>query len=71
MEKYFMSIGYRSAGARAGSSFNNERRYSARNVSSGESKLARNAGIKDATNADNPSITTATNVTTGSYGLKP
>ena len=40
-------------------------RYSDRNASSGEIKLARSAGINDAANADNPSVTTATNVTTG------
>jgi hypothetical protein len=46
-------------------------RYSARNASSGEIKLARNAGINDAAKADNPSVTTATNVTTGLYGFRP
>ena len=41
------------------------RLYSARNASSGEIKLVRNAGIKDAAKADSPSVTTATNVTMG------
>jgi hypothetical protein len=45
--------------------------YSARNASSGSTRLARNAGIKDAASAAKPSVTTATNVTAGSYGFKP
>ncbi len=45
--------------------------YSSRSASSGEIRLARRAGINDAANADNPSVTTATNVTTGLYGLMP
>jgi hypothetical protein len=40
-------------------------RYSARNASNGELKLARNAGINEAANAHNPSVTTAVNVTAG------
>ena len=47
------------------------RYYSARNASNGEIKLARKAGTKDATSADNPSTMTATSVTTGLYGLMP
>jgi hypothetical protein len=45
--------------------------YSARNASSGETKLARNAGINDAIRADNPSASAATKVTTGLYGFMP
>jgi hypothetical protein len=53
------------------SSSNNEWRYSSRNASSGEIKLARSAGINDAANADNPSVTTAPSVTAGLYGFMP
>ena len=45
--------------------------HSARNASSGEIRLARNAGISDATSAENPSARTAANVTTGLYGFIP
>ena len=40
-------------------------RYSDRRASAGEVELTRSAGISDAANADNPSVTTATNVATG------
>src|SRR5579859_2645312 len=46
-------------------------RYSTRSASSGEIELARSAGIKDATSADNPSVTRADNVTRGLYGFMP
>jgi hypothetical protein len=49
----------------------NDQPYSARNASSGEIELARNAGIKDAAKADNPSAATAIAVTTGLYGFMP
>ena len=52
-------------------SSNYERHYSTRNASSGEIKLARSAGINDATNADSPSVTTAASVTAGLYGFMP
>src|SRR5438445_12332567 len=42
-----------------------------RNASSGEIELARSAGIKDAANAEDPSVTTAASVTTGLYGFMP
>ena len=45
--------------------------YSARSACDGEIKLARIAGIKDATNAENPSVRTETKITTGSYGFSP
>jgi hypothetical protein len=48
-----------------------ESRYSARNASSGEIKLARMAGKMDASRPDKPSTTMATIVTMGSYGLMP
>jgi hypothetical protein len=46
-------------------------RHSARSASSGEIELARNAGISEATSADNPSVTTATNITMGLCGFMP
>src|SRR6185312_5589493 len=52
-------------------SWNGRSNHSARNASKGEIELARRAGIKDAANADNPSATTAINVTAGLYGFKP
>jgi hypothetical protein len=45
--------------------------YSVRNASAGEIRLARNAGMSDATSADKPSVRTATRITTGSYGFSP
>ena len=45
--------------------------HSSRKASSGEIKLALSAGINDATNADNPRVAIATNVTTGLYGFMP
>ncbi len=44
---------------------------SARKASSGEIKLAREAGMRDARIADNPSGRTAPTVTTGLYGFIP
>jgi hypothetical protein len=45
--------------------------YSARNASTGEMRLVRSAGTREATNADNPSVATATNVTEGLNGFTP
>jgi len=45
---------------------NNCRSYSVRSASAGDIRLARNAGMKDATRAENPSVRTATKVTIGS-----
>lgn len=50
---------------------NSDLRYSARNASSGEIRLARKAGMRDASIADNPSARTAPTVTTGLYGFIP
>ncbi len=45
--------------------------YSSRNASDGEIKLARNAGISAATNADNPSAAIAAAVTPAWNGFIP
>jgi hypothetical protein len=45
--------------------------YSVRSASNGETKLARIAGIKDATIAESPRAPAATKVTTGSRGFIP
>ena len=45
--------------------------YSARNASTGEMWLVRNAGTREATNADNPSAATAIDVTEGLNGFTP
>ena len=54
-----------------GPSCNTHQAYSARSASNGEIKLARIAGIKDATSAENPSVRTASKITTGLYGFIP
>jgi hypothetical protein len=45
--------------------------YSARNAPTGEMRLARSAGTRDATNADNPRVTPAIVVTEGLNGFNP
>src|SRR5262249_16492406 len=45
--------------------------YSARRASDGEIRLARHAGMKDATSAQNPSVRTATKITPVLYGFSP
>ena len=45
--------------------------YSARNASTGEMRLVRSAGTREATTADNPSAVTATDVTEGLNGFTP
>jgi hypothetical protein len=47
----------------------NNQPYSARNASSGEIKLAREAGMRDARIADNPCARTAPTVTTDCMDL--
>ena len=47
------------------------RLYSTRNASIGEIELARSAGINAAASADNPSVSAATDVTTGLSGFMP
>jgi hypothetical protein len=48
-----------------------ERSYSARNASTGEMRLVRSAGTREATNADSPSAATAADVTEGLNGFTP
>ena len=45
--------------------------YSARNASTGEMRLVRSAGTREATNADNPSVATAIDITEGLNGFSP
>lgn len=50
-----------------GSTRKRGRSYSVRNASEGEITLALNAGINDATSAENPSVRTARKISAGSY----
>ena len=45
--------------------------YSVLSASAGEIRLARSAGIKDATSAENPRVRTATKITSPLYGFSP